>query len=66
MNSSSFISLTETGKSIALKVYDRHQILTDLFVSLGVDEATAADDACRVEHVISDQTFEALKKINKK
>ncbi|MCR5593377.1 MAG: metal-dependent transcriptional regulator [Saccharofermentans sp.] len=66
MNSSSFISLTETGKAIALKVYDRHQTLTNLFVSLGVDEATAADDACRVEHVISDQTFDALKKLSKK
>ncbi len=66
MNSSSFISLTETGKAIALKVYDRHQTLTNLFVSLGVDEAIAADDACRVEHVISDQTFDALKKLSKK
>lgn len=66
MNSSSFISLTETGKAIAQKVYERHTTLTNLFVSLGVDEVTASEDACRVEHVISDKTYDALKNIGKK
>ena len=66
MNSSSFISLTETGKAIAQKVYERHTTLTNLFVSLGVDEVTASEDACRVEHVISDKTYDALKSIGKK
>lgn len=65
MNSSNFISLTDTGLAIARKVYTRHKTLTDLFVSLGVDEKTAAADACRVEHVISESTFKALKKLNK-
>ena len=65
MNSSNFITLTDTGLAIAKKVYTRHKTLTDLFVSLGVDEKTAASDACRVEHVISESTFKALKKLNK-
>ena len=65
MNSSNFITLTDTGLAIAKKVYTRHKTLTDLFVSLGVDEKTAAADACRVEHVISESTFKALKKLNK-
>ncbi len=54
--------LTELGKEIAVKTYERHELLTELFVSVGVPEDIAAEDACKVEHHISDITFEALKK----
>lgn len=57
-----FITLTESGKEIAEMIYERHQILTACLVKLGVDEEMAAEDACRVEHVISVQSFEAIKK----
>lgn len=56
------ISLTEHGREIAEKVYERHTLFTDLLVSLGVDEATAVADACRIEHVISEETFQAIKR----
>ena len=61
-DNSGYISLTESGRQIAEKIYERHTLLTDMFVSLGVDEKTASADACRIEHVISDATFSALKK----
>lgn len=57
-----FISLTEKGTEIAEKMYERHTLLSGLLMRLGVDADTAAEDACRMEHVISSQTFEALKK----
>lgn len=57
-----YVSLTQSGRQIAEKIYERHTLLTDMFVSLGVDEKTASADACRIEHVISDTTFSALKK----
>ena len=57
-----YITLTEIGKEIAEKIYERHQVLTALFVGLGVDEDTASEDACRIEHGISDKTFKAIKK----
>ena len=56
------ITLTEEGYKVASKTYERHLLLTKLFVSLGVDEETARKDACRVEHDLSDETFAALKK----
>ena len=56
------IVLTEKGKKKAEEVYDRHLTLTKMFVSLGVDEKIAADDACKIEHCISDKTFSAIKK----
>jgi len=56
-----FLHLTEAGISIAEKTYERHTILTQLFVQLGVDEDIATEDACKIEHCISDETFEALK-----
>ncbi len=56
------ITLTAEGKKLAKSIYERHTILTDLFMRLGVDEKTAADDACRIEHYISDTTFSAIKK----
>ena len=57
-----YITMTEKGRSIAEKIYERHTVLSALLVSLGVSEKTAADDACKIEHVISDETFEAVKK----
>lgn len=56
------ISLTESGRAIAEKIYERHNVLTKALILLGVDEETATEDACRIEHVISDKTFEILKK----
>lgn len=56
-----YITLTEKGESIAVRMYERHTMLTNWLVSLGVDADTASADACRIEHVISDDSFEALK-----
>ena len=55
------ITLTETGKEIARKIFERHTLLTKLLMHIGVSEETAAADACRLEHAISDESFEALK-----
>ena len=57
----SFISLTETGEKRAKTIYERHTVLTDMFMRLGVDIETATEDACRIEHYISDTTFNAIK-----
>lgn len=57
-----YISLTETGKEIADMIYERHQFLSSWLTSLGVDAQTAAEDACRIEHVISPESFSAIKK----
>ena len=56
------VTLTDKGFAIAEKIYERHRILSDLLTQLGVDPETAADDACRIEHVISDASFEMIKK----
>ncbi len=56
-----FLSLTETGRQVAEKVFQRHTVLTTLLRSLGVSEAVASEDACKIEHVISDETFAAIK-----
>lgn len=56
-----YITLTDCGREIAEKISERHRLLTDLLVSLGVDEEIAVDDACRIEHVISDASFRAVK-----
>ena len=56
-----FLSLTEEGMKIASKIYERHETLAHLFMSLGVNEETAYEDACRIEHDLSDETFQALK-----
>ncbi len=56
------IILTEKGRKKAAEVYDRHTTLTKMFEALGVDKETAADDACKIEHCISDKTFSAIKK----
>lgn len=57
-----FIYLTESGKQIADMIFERHQFLTDWLVSLGVNRETASEDACKIEHVISSDSFEAIKK----
>ena len=56
------LKLTEAGEILAKRIYERHTVLTTLFINLGVDEETAAEDACRIEHYISDKTFDAVKK----
>lgn len=56
-----FLTLTEKGREVAEKIYERHTILTAALVALGVDKDSAAEDACRIEHVISDKTMTALK-----
>ena len=61
MDDSGFIQLTDQGRTIARQVYERHVLLTDLLVSLGVSRETAAEDACKVEHVISQETFQKIK-----
>lgn len=65
-DSNGFLKLTEAGNILAKRIYERHTVLTKLFIGLGVDEKTAADDACRIEHYISDTTFEAIKAHMKK
>lgn len=62
VNGDGSLVLTELGKEIAEKTYERHTLLTELFVRLGVSEDVAAADACKIEHVISDETFSAIKK----
>lgn len=57
-----YITLTQNGKDTANKIFERHTVLTNLLIKLGVDKETASEDACRIEHVISDTTFEAVKK----
>lgn len=56
-----FITLTESGLDVANRMYERHTLLTELFIRLGVDEKIAVDDACKIEHHISEQSFEAIK-----
>ena len=56
-----YIKLTGEGEKKAKGIYERHMVLTKLFINLGVDEETAANDACRIEHYMSDKTFDAIK-----
>ncbi len=56
-----FLTLTEKGTEVAHKIYERHTVLTAALMFLGVDKETAAEDACKIEHNISDKTFEAIK-----
>ena len=55
------ITLTDSGKKLAETIYERHTVLSELLIRLGVEEKTATDDACRIEHVISDESFQAIK-----
>ncbi len=57
-----FIFLTESGEEIAEMIYERHELLTDIFVAIGVKPETAREDACKIEHDLSEETFESIKK----
>ena len=61
MDDRGYLSLTDAGRAIAEKIYERHQVLSKVLRSLGVDDKAAAEDACRIEHVISDASFQAIK-----
>lgn len=62
IDESSLLHLTQEGRKIAEKIYERHQVFTRLLKSIGVDEKIAAEDACRIEHAVSEESFAALKK----
>lgn len=62
MDADGALTLTETGRAIAETIYERHVLLTKLLTSLGVDPEIAAEDACKIEHDISPETFEAIKR----
>ena len=62
MDDKGYLTLTEQGLAVAEKIYERHQVLTKILLSVGVDSKSATEDACRIEHVISDETFAAIKK----
>ena len=66
VDQSGYITLTEKGVSIAEKIYERHTILSQFLESLGVPSDVAASDACKIEHTISDTSFEAIKNFSKK
>ena len=57
-----YLHLTDLGKEIASKIYERHTLLTEFLMRLGVDRETASADACKIEHDISDKSFEAIKR----
>ncbi len=61
MDEMGYLKLTEAGEEKAKRIYERHTVLSRLFMNLGVDEETATEDACRIEHYISDKSFEAIK-----
>lgn len=62
VDTNGFLTLTKKGRAIAERVYERHVYLTELLIRLGVEEETAAEDACKIEHVISQETFDSIKK----
>jgi Mn-dependent DtxR family transcriptional regulator len=61
MDETGELKLTEAGEEKAKRIYERHTVLSKLLMNLGVDKATATEDACRIEHYISDRSFEAIK-----
>ena len=61
MDKDGFLHLTDKGREVAGKIYERHQFFTEQLIAAGVDEATAEQDACRIEHAISDESFQKLK-----
>lgn len=61
MDEFGYLKLTEAGEEKAKRIYERHTVLSMLLIRLGVDEETATEDACRIEHYISDRSFEAIK-----
>lgn len=62
MDKDGYLTLTDTGRAIAENIYEKHQLLSKFLMEIGVDEETAVDDACKMEHVISDKSFAAIKK----
>ena len=66
VDNSGYLSLTDLGLEVARKIYDRHNLLTEFLISLGVSEQTAASDACKIEHDISDESLEAIKRAIKR
>jgi len=62
MDNDGYLTLTKAGLEVASKMYERHTTLTDMLVHLGVSEETAAEDACKMEHDISDESFAAIKR----
>lgn len=62
VDKSGYLTLTDDGRAVAEKIYERHRILTEVLVKIGVDPEIASDDACKIEHHISDESFEAIKK----
>ena len=60
MDKEGLITLTDSGMEIAQRIYERHKLLTEFFIHLGVDEKTAREDACKVEHDVSEKTFNAI------
>ena len=57
-----YLTLTDVGEEVAKKIFERHTLITDFLIRLGVDKETASEDACRIEHHISDESFEAMKR----
>ena len=66
VDKSGYIELTQSGLEIAQKIYDRHNLITGFLEMLGVDKETASEDACKIEHCLSDMSFEAIKNHMKK
>ena len=66
IDSDGAITLTDAGREIAEKIYARHTLLTNFLISIGVDEETAAEDACKMEHSISDVSFQAIQRLAEK
>ena len=62
MNDDGFLVLTDLGRSTAEKIYERHNVLAAALIALGVDKETATEDACKIEHIISDKSLEAIRK----
>ena len=62
MDGQGYLTLTDAGEKRAKVIYERHLLLSQLFENIGVDEKTASEDACRIEHYISEKTFDAIKK----
>ena len=61
MDEDGFITLTAEGTELAEKIFERHTVITNILIAMGIDAQTAAEDACRIEHVISEETFNGLK-----
>ena len=65
MDQAGYLTLTESGRAVAEKIYERHKVLSRFLIGICVDEKTAQDDACKVEHYISDVTFQRIKAFTK-